>query len=599
MKTRCNWGSLVTLALAGSVGYACAQSSGGEGGDGDSMGGEGPNFFQPSGSGGSDSEIEVGSGGAAQTSASCGDAILDPDEACDDGNTIDGDGCYASCLAIGPGFTCPEPGTPCQPFGKCGDGFISGSEACDDGNRDPMDGCSSACLLEPGFACAPGEGGDGSECVETDCGDGITEGQEQCDEGENNGLIFGNGTGCTFACTPEPTCRNSQGVTDACTAVCGDGAIASGEACDDGNSNSGDGCSQSCEIEDGFTCEPLVMKDTVDCATNPDKKCLELPIVYRDFKSFAHDVSDFGHDDFFFMDATQSDGTLVDDMGNGLCEGLVSPSLNAEGKPTLANSGCTLPSVKGAGSVYFQLIKSADTFAQWYTTSNFSKETISTLSLEEQPNGTFQFAASGNFGGGEFFPLDSDPQWTDEDQVCVNWPYWGGACDGNPVVHNYHFTSEVRYIFPFQGGETLTFSGDDDVWVFVNGQLAVDLGGLHQELARTVTFMEGDFGMTADHLYEVVVFQAERAPVASNYTLTLEGFSVSRSVCTPECGDGIVSAGEECDDGENDGGYNECQPNCILGGYCGDGIKQAEEDCDDADPNRPNGCSGCRILVVK
>src|SRR5690606_36526 len=114
------------------------------------------------------------------------------------------------------------------------------------------------------------------------------------------------------------------------------------------------------------------------------------------------------------------------DMGNGLCTGLVGTSLNSQGKPTLANTGCTLPSVKGAGNLSFQLIKSAESFAQWYSPSDFNKEVVSSLSLEEQANGTFQFAASGNYGG-EFFPLDAMPPWSDESLICVNWPYWGGG----------------------------------------------------------------------------------------------------------------------------------------------------------------------------
>jgi cysteine-rich repeat protein len=50
----------------------------------------------------------------------------------------------------------------------------------------------------------------------------------------------------------------------------------------------------------------------------------------------------------------------------------------------------------------------------------------------------------------------------------------------------------------------------------------------------------------------------------------------------------------------NDGGYGQCGPGCVLGAYCGDGIVQAGEDCDDGNLIDGDACpSSCRILVVK
>lgn len=85
----------------------------------------------------------------------------------------------------------------------------------------------------------------------------------------------------------------------------------------------------------------------------------------------------------------------------------------------------------------------------------------------------------------------------------------------------------------------------------------------------------------------------------STFKLTLAGFSTARSDCVARCGDGIIGFGEECDDGVNDGGYNECQEGCVLGPYCGDGVVQDGEDCDDG--NRVDGdeCgSACRNVVI-
>lgn len=63
----------------------------------------------------------------------CGDGFVGGDEACDDGNTVDGDGCTAGCE-----------------LEFCGDGVINngGRESCDDGNSGDGDGCSATCGLE-------------------------------------------------------------------------------------------------------------------------------------------------------------------------------------------------------------------------------------------------------------------------------------------------------------------------------------------------------------------------------------------------------------------------------------------------------------------
>src|SRR5690606_24986428 len=65
--------------------------------------------------------------------------------------------------------------------------------------------------------------------------------------------------------------------------------------------------------------------------------------------------------------------------------------------------------------------------------------------------------------------------------TCGNEPVDNTCCgtNGSCLNKNYHFTTELRYFFQYQGGETLSFRGDDDVWVFVNGRLAVDIGGVH------------------------------------------------------------------------------------------------------------------------
>jgi len=74
---------------------------------------------------------------AAAPEGRCGDGKVGFGEKCDDGNTVDGDGCDSNCTPTG-----------------CGNGVISTGEECDDGNTVPGDGCDSICHSEP-ITCAP------------------------------------------------------------------------------------------------------------------------------------------------------------------------------------------------------------------------------------------------------------------------------------------------------------------------------------------------------------------------------------------------------------------------------------------------------------
>lgn len=424
----------------------------------------------------------------------------------------------------GAGWTLSDAGG-LTPAPNCGNGVLDPGEPCDDGNLTSGDGCTNACQLEPNFYCPTA----GAACVASNCGNGTVEGLEQCDDG--NHLPY---DGCSPACTWEADCPADL-MSDGCNPRCGDGIKFPSEDCDDGNLTNGDGCSSTCVREPGSNC-------TTVTASAPAS--IDVPVVFRDFDPKTH--WDFQKSGSGFLPHTLANpfsGAAAlpgsPNCGGGLQKGLPGTTIGADKLPRLRAT----PEVTTAATT--NCARNASSFLDWWHDSPRSTRIDGrVLRLFQQGAGTYVFNSNTDTvnangvncgkgtagsscsaqGDGGFFPING-----------LGYGNWTGS-------KNYHFTSEVRYPFTYNGGETLTFDGDDDVFVYVNNRLIVDLGGVRPSVSKSVTLANatpidapgaGNVNLTPGKTYEIAVFQTERNTTGSNYRLTLRGFNQTKSVCTP------------------------------------------------------------------
>lgn len=206
---------------------------------------------------------------------------------------------------------------------------------------------------------------------------------------------------------------------------------------------------------------------------------------------------------------------VSNDFGSGGCsaspmKGMVEPTLGANGVPVRANpfpERCRITTYLDYW--FLPMVIGQDAAGKQYTNA-----TCRDLELKLDNEGYWLGQKNSSSPEKGLFFLD-DFEYLDEAKTVKN--IFFDQLSGSGGVHNFGFTMKFQAKFVYVPGQKFEFTGDDDVWVFINNRLVVDIGGQHGEVNGSVNL--DTLGLTPGETYPFHIFYVERHVSSSNFKM--------------------------------------------------------------------------------